>query len=145
MVRLLQDESLYEFTGGGPATLEELERIYTARATGQSSDRAQGWLNWVCRDRSTREPVGYVQATLSCGERSSAEIAWVTAVACQRRGYASEAAIGMVEWLREHGVDELVAYVHPAHQASIGVARRLGMHPTEDTAGDEVRWVALLA
>jgi 2,5-diketo-D-gluconate reductase A len=75
--------------------------------------------------------VGTVQATLH-GEPgcTTAEIAWVVAMPYQGQGYATESAAAMSDWLLRHGVDVLVAHVHPEHRASIGVARRLGMAPT---------------
>jgi len=47
----------------------------------------------------------------------------------------------MVGWLRNCGVDRLVAHVHPEHRASIGVARALGLTPTATVVDGEIRWV----
>jgi L-amino acid N-acyltransferase YncA len=47
----------------------------------------------------------------------------------------------MAVWLRAHGARTLVANIHPDHEASIAVARRLGLqadgHPRQS---GEVRW-----
>ncbi len=48
----------------------------------------------------------------------------------------------MAGWLRRHGVDVLVAHVHPSHEASIGVARHLGMTATDVLVDGEVRWTS---
>lgn len=53
---------------------------------------------------------------------------------------ASEATLAMARWLQSRGVNTLVAYVHPEHHASMGVARKLGLHPTPMTDGIEIRW-----
>lgn len=46
----------------------------------------------------------------------------------------------MSAWLRQNGVAALIAHVHPDHRASIGVARRVGLAPTNVMVGGEVRW-----
>jgi len=69
-----------------------------------------------------------------------AVLAWIVGVPWQGRGVASEAAAGMVEWLRAHGVEAMAAHVHPDHEASAAVARRVGLHPTDEVVDGEVVW-----
>jgi RimJ/RimL family protein N-acetyltransferase len=141
MAPVLDDAGLHTFIGGRPATAAELRNRYAAQVAGCSPDGTHGWLNWILRDRGTGEPVGTVQATLTRhGPRTVAEMAWVVAVPRQRRGYAGEAASAVAGWLYRHGVDTLIAHVHPEHRASIAVAERLGMHPTGATVDGETRW-----
>ncbi len=137
----LDDEALHRYIGGQPATAEELRSRFAAQIVGHSPDGAEGWLNWVVRTRDTGAAAGTVQTTLhgKPGARS-AEIAWVIARAHQGKGYASEASGGMLNWLGRHGVRRVNAHIHPEHRASIGVARRLGLIPTEDIADGEIRW-----
>lgn len=143
MAPLLDDQSLHEFIGGHPATREELQRRYAQQIRGCSADGTEGWLNWIARCRENGAAVGTVQATLRrTGGHLSAEIAWVIAGPYQRHGYAPEAAKGMVEWLRQHGTDVVVALIHPDHTASIGVALQLGLRPTDMVVDGEVRWVS---
>src|SRR3954462_1155418 len=93
MAPALHDVSLHAFIGGRPATRDELRARYAAQVVGQSPDGEQGWFNWILRHRSTGVPIGTVQATLVReGRGTVAELAWVLAVAHQRRGYAREAA-----------------------------------------------------
>ena len=138
---ILKDESLHNFIGGRPATLTELRKRYTRQVAGHSADGAQGWLNWVVRHRSSGVAVGTVQATLQVAGELTAEVAWVVASPHQRQGYAKEAAAAMADWLRLHGVERLVAHVHPEHEASVSVARHLGLVPTETVDDGEVRWI----
>ncbi len=70
-----------------------------------------------------------------------ADVAWVIASAHQRHGYAREAAAAMAAWLRQQGADVITAYVHPDHEASMAVARALGLSPTSVIVDGEVRWV----
>jgi RimJ/RimL family protein N-acetyltransferase len=143
MAVALDDSALHTFIGGEPATAGELRERYARQVVGHSADGSQGWLNWVVRLDATGEAVGTVQATLHrTGQRLTADVAWVVASAHHGHGIASEAATAMVRWLRERGVDELVAFVHPDHTASGGVARHLGLVATDDLVDGEVRWVS---
>ena len=131
MVEVLSAPALYEFTGGAPPSLERLRARYARQAVGHSPDGRQGWLNWIARERETGVAVGTVQATLDRTRdgRLEAEIAWVIGAARQRRGYATEAAGAMVEWLRAQGIKRSPPHIHPDHEASMGVASRLGLAP----------------
>jgi RimJ/RimL family protein N-acetyltransferase len=46
----------------------------------------------------------------------------------------------MTRWLCRHGVEALVAHVHPTHEASVRVARYLGLTPTDLVEDGEIRW-----
>jgi methyltransferase (TIGR00027 family) len=137
VARALDDAGLHEFTGGRPATVDELRERYARWAVGHSPDGTQGWLNWVIRRRDTGAAVGTMQVTLTT---RGAELAWVVAVAQQGRGYAREAALATVDWLRAHGVTALVAHIHPDHRASMAIATVLGLRPTEVTVDGETQW-----
>jgi RimJ/RimL family protein N-acetyltransferase len=139
---VLADPGLHTFTGGEPAAEDEMRARFARQAVGHSPDRAQGWLNWVARDRATRAPVGTVQATITDDEGvRSAALAWVVATSRQGEGLATEAAGAARDWLRERGVARFVAHIHPDHGASAAVARHLGLAATEERWGGEVRWV----
>jgi RimJ/RimL family protein N-acetyltransferase len=141
MVGVLAPAALYEFTGGEPPALEQLRSRYERQAVGRSSDGSQGWLNWILRERSSRSAVGYVQSTLERdGPQLVAEVAWVVTPQYQGLGYAVEAASAMLGWLRAQGVTHFRAHIRPDHHASIGVARRLGLHPTAVVVDGETRW-----
>ncbi|TDC31222.1 N-acetyltransferase [Micromonospora sp. 15K316] len=141
MAPLLHDERLHEFIGGAPDGLEQLRARYARQVVGHSPDGRQGWLNWVVRHRHTGRAVGTVQATLRLdGDEPVAEVAWVVAAPEQGRGYAVEAALGMVGWLDRSGVRRLIAHVHPDHRASARVAERIGLRATGVLVDGEVRW-----
>ena len=69
-------------------------------------------------------------------------LSWVIGVEWQNQGFASEAARALVDWLGHQGADEIVAHVHPGHQASAAVAARAGLHPTDELADGEQVWRA---
>lgn len=137
----LDDRALHTYIGGEPATVAQLGERFTHQVVGHSTDGTEGWFNWVARHRTTGSVVGTVQATLTrADDQLVAEIAWTIGVPWQGQGYAVEAATAMADWLRAHGVAVLIAHVHPDHLASIGVARRLGLEPTDIEVDGENRW-----
>ena len=136
---LLDDLRLHEFTGGAPASAAALADRYRRLEKRRSPAGNQGWGNWVMRVRATGRAAGTVQATLPAD--GPAEVAWVVAREAQGRGYAKEAACGLVALLRADGWT-VVAHIHPGHLASQGVARAAGLSPTGDVYDGEVRWVS---
>jgi RimJ/RimL family protein N-acetyltransferase len=143
MAGMLGDERLYEFIGGEPDTITGLRERY-ARLVAGSPDADELWLNWIVRRRSDAQPMGTVQATLTMREdgKSTANVAWVIGVDWQNQGFAAEAARALVGWLRQHGADNVVAHIHPDHQASAAVAMRAGLRPTDEQAHGERVWRA---
>ncbi|MFJ1606660.1 GNAT family N-acetyltransferase [Streptomyces sp. NPDC088253] len=137
MAEVLSDPALHTFIGGTPATPEALRSRYERLVAG-SPDPAVLWCNWVLRLREEGCLVGTVQATVT-GE--VAEIAWVVGTPWQGRGFAGEAARGLVGRLGEGpGVRTVVAHVHPDHRASAAVAATAGLSPTDRYQDGEVRW-----
>jgi RimJ/RimL family protein N-acetyltransferase len=143
MVSVLDDESLYEFTGGRPMTRDELRDTYTRQAVGHSEDGACGWLNWIVRHRATGSPIGTVQATLhAAGGELAADIAWIVGSRQQGNGFAKEAAGAMLNWLGRQHVYRFIAHIRPGHFASIAVARRLGLKATDEVIDGEISWTS---
>jgi RimJ/RimL family protein N-acetyltransferase len=140
MFAVLDDERMHEFTGGQPLTLDELRTRYRRLAVGFSSDNTEQWLNWIVRTTVDHEPVGAMQATVAV-DGSSADVAWEIGVPWQGQGYASEAAVAVVDWLVDHGVPDIRALIHPDHAASVRVAARAGLEPTADLVDAEVVWI----
>jgi RimJ/RimL family protein N-acetyltransferase len=137
MVGVLAEGSLYEFTGGGPPTMAELQERYAFQAAGSPRDN-EVWHNWVLRETESGAAVGYVQATV---QGASADVAWLVGVQSQGRGLAKEAAGAMVAWLRSEGVRTIEAHIHPDHAASAGVAAALGLRSTGEMDDEgEIIW-----
>lgn len=146
MSPLLADERLYAFTGGEPPTLDELRARYARQATGRSPDGAERWCNWILRRRRDEDAVGFVQATMwQDSPPPTAVLAWALGTRFHGHGYAREAAAEMMRWLAQTGVARFVAYIHPEHAASMGVARSLGLVPTDDRVDGEVVWERVLS
>ncbi|MFI7067035.1 GNAT family N-acetyltransferase [Kribbella sp. NPDC050124] len=134
MADVLADPDLYTFTGGEPPTVEALESRYRRQLAGPGRED-EHWLNWVVQYDD--QLVGYVQATVTGG---TAEIAWVIGADWQGRGYAKEAARGLVTWLSDHGVERIVAHVHPDHTASAAVTAAAGLTRTDQVDDGEYLW-----
>lgn len=139
MFAVLDDPSLHAYIGGEPSSLEELTMRY-ARLEAGGGHLAEGWVNLVVRRRADGAAIGVVQATIDAGTDPTARIAWIIGAPWQRHGYATEAADALVAWLRRQGIDRIQAYIRPDHEASMGVARRLGMRPTDVQHDGETRW-----
>ena len=138
---VLGDPEVHQFTGGTPVTVEELRARFERQVGGRSPDGRACWLNWVVRERGTARVVGTVQATVKTGPAApTADLAWVIGTSDQGNGFAREAAAVMAEWLRARGVARLRANIHPRHEASIKVARSIGLEPTGTLVDGELRW-----
>ncbi|MET8629294.1 GNAT family N-acetyltransferase [Kitasatospora sp. NPDC004669] len=139
----LADPALHIFTGGRPATPEEM-RARCARLAAGSPDPAEAWGNWVLRLRADSALTGYVQATVrsEVSEVSEAELAWVVGTPWQGRGLATEAARTLLTHLTAVGITTAVAHIHPDHHASARIAHALGLRPTPHTQDGEIRWQA---
>jgi RimJ/RimL family protein N-acetyltransferase len=144
MAPLLADPSLYAFTGGEPPTLDALRTRYARQETRRSPDGVEHWFNWIARRREDGVAIGFVQATVAADPPPpaplTAVLAWALGARFHRQGYAREAAAEMLRWLLTTGVARAVAYIHPEHLASMGVARALGMTPTDELVDGEVVW-----
>ncbi|TWG04845.1 RimJ/RimL family protein N-acetyltransferase [Streptomyces brevispora] len=139
MASVLADPALHTFTGGAPEDTDAL-RIRYARQSAGSPDPAERWWNWVLRVRGDDCLVGYAQATVNLTD-AQAEIAWVIGSGWQGRGYAKEAAVGLVAHLLDgRAVRTVVAHIHPDHAASAAVAAAAGLVRTEEWEDSEVRW-----
>ncbi|MEM9654944.1 MAG: GNAT family N-acetyltransferase [Actinomycetota bacterium] len=123
MVSVLDDLSLYEFTGGEPPTSDQLVERYRHQVEG--SGRAdERWLNWIVRRKDTAEAAGYVQATVT---GDCAELAWLIGVSHQRLGFAREASKAMLACLGANGVSHFLAHIAVGHTGSERVAEWLGL------------------
>ena len=140
LVEVLADPALHEFTGGAPATLDELRDRYRSWVPG-SGRRTERWLNWTVRRQGDNAAIGTVQATVMHPDQSAtAFIAWTIGVGWQRQGYATEATMALIQWLADHGVGSIVAHIRADHIASATVAERAGLRATEERVDGEVVW-----
>lgn len=138
MTAVLADPDLYAFTGGEPPSAQELEATYHRWVAG-SPRAGEAWHNWVVRLGDGGPVIGHVQATVTRDGRA-ADIAWLIGTAWQGRGYASEAARALVEWLTAEKTTIVSAHIHPDHGASGRVAAAAGLETTDEVRDGEVVW-----
>lgn len=136
LAAVLDDRELHTFVGGSPMPPPEL-RVRYERLVAGSPDPAVTWHNWAIQLRGEDCLVGTAQATVS---GSTAEIAWVVGTRWQGRGIASESTRAVVGWLEQHGVQTVIAHIHPEHEASARVAAAAGLEPTDEEHDGETRW-----
>jgi RimJ/RimL family protein N-acetyltransferase len=138
MVDVLADADLYAVTGGRPPELGELREAYR-RQTAGSPRPDESWLNWIVVVED--QPVGFVQATVTeRAEGGAADVAWLVGTAYQGQGFATEAASAAIAQLRRQGAVTVTAHIAAGHAPSEGVARRLGLVPTDVEESGERVW-----
>jgi RimJ/RimL family protein N-acetyltransferase len=89
------------------------------------------------RRREDYRAVGHLQSTVV---GHTAAVAWVVGTAFNGQGFATEAARVLVAWLRDNGVVEIEASIHPGNVPSQVVASRAGLQPTDRIDDGEVVW-----
>ena len=62
-------------------------------------------------------------------DRGRVEIGYGLAESARGQGYATEAVLGLLDWLAQGGVSEVVAECDPGNAPSIAVLRRCGFEP----------------
>jgi RimJ/RimL family protein N-acetyltransferase len=138
MFDIVRCPELYLFTGGEPPrNIEWLIDQYARWERRLSPDGAELWLNWVVSLRSEDQLIGHLQAGVSS---EHADMAWVIAVQWQNRGIATEAATAVLEFLVAIGVRNIRASIHPHNIASVKLAERLGLRPTNERSNGERIW-----
>ena len=117
-----------------PASLADLEALF-ARWTSGSPDERLRWLNWTPVERSTKERIGLLQATIDVAARS-ATIGYSIFTRFQGRRFAGEAASAMLARLKAGGgVDRAIAEISEPNTFSRAVVESLGFAQTGRIAG----------
>jgi len=135
---VFDDPALGRWTGETPpADVESLRQRFAAWEAGPGEGAADRWLNWTMRRRKDDRAVGHLQSTVV---GRTAAVAWVVGTTFQGQGFATEAARALVAWLRDNGIAEIEASIHPGNLPSQVVASRAGLQPTGRTNDGEVVW-----
>ncbi len=122
----LQDARLYTYIPqDAPPSKEALRERLEWLAAGKSPDGTQVWLNWVARRNDDGTVVGMYQATVYPDR--TADVAYITFIASQGRGFAAEICAEVIRHLGErYGVQVVGADIDTRNQASIALVERLG-------------------
>jgi len=135
MFKVLSDPAIYTYENQPPASLDALSRRFARLEARLSPDGGEQWLNWVLRQRSDGELIGYVQATVQADGRSL--VAYELASPHWGRGLGHEAVQAMLDELQQHvGVRHALAVFKRANFRSLALLLRLGFTdaPADDAA-----------
>lgn len=128
------DPEVMRFVGGGAPVTREQAATQLTRFVEHWSRHGYGLRAAVLRDSGEIVGfVGVVRADEPGVRAGDVEIGWRLARRHWGRGYATEGAIAV----RDHAFQRLrlarlVSFIRPANDASLGVARKLGMTPLKD-------------
>ena len=105
----------------------------------ESGRISAGWGSWYFVRAEDRALVGAGGCTGDPGEDGTAEIGYSVVEHFQRRGYATEAALGLVAHaFANPAVTRVVAETLPHLAASLAVLHKLGFQPADDPSAPEV-------
>ena len=122
-------------------------RFLELRRTQARDDPArEEWLPWaIALDGRMVGHIGFHGPPGVNGPKKpgALEVGYTVFEPFRRRGYATEAVVGILEWARaEHGVRHFVASVGPWNEPSLALVRRLGFRETgtqwDDEDGEEL-------
>jgi ribosomal-protein-alanine N-acetyltransferase len=103
----------------------------------------QGWFTKLAFTRERRELVGSVGFHGPPERIGRAEIGYTIFAAYRGRGFAKEAARGLIDWAFAQGVNEVYASVRPENAPSLAVVRALGFEQVGEQI-DEVDGLELV-
>jgi [ribosomal protein S5]-alanine N-acetyltransferase len=117
-----------------PATLDDLRILY-ARWAGGSHDPRMIWLNWIAVERSSKERIGLLQATIDVSART-ATIGYSIFARFQGRRFAREAIEAMLARLKARDdIDRAVAEISEPNVYSRAVIESLDFTVTGRISG----------
>ncbi len=131
----LLDARLYAYIEERPpSSIELLEKRYKTWRLFWNENPNDIWLNWAARVRGTNEYAGWFQSTV---RPAYALIAYMVFAPYQRRGYAREACRAIIDHVKTRfGTTVVRATIDPRNEASIALARSLGMTEVPTDTGE---------
>jgi RimJ/RimL family protein N-acetyltransferase len=115
---------VYEHIGGTPSLQEFILDRERALAGPGDAARNEHWLNYLVRERASRQMLGRLEATL---HDSIAEVAFLFSPNCWGKGYATEALAWLHAEIREsYGVASFWATTVPENSRCQALLRRSG-------------------
>lgn len=138
LARIFEIYSRWEvarWLGAQPRAMDDREQAVRAVRRWSAANLELGGTcgTWAVQPRESGPPVGTVllkpMPDADDQPTSDVEVGWHLHPDEWGRGYATEAARAVVERAFASGLQEVYAVVRPGNDASIAVARRLGMTP----------------
>lgn len=110
-------------------------------------ERDPAWQPWLVRGvvaRESRRPLlGHAgfhgpPGVNGAQEAGALELGYAVFPSARGRGYATEAAVALIEWARrEHGIRRFIASVAPDNAPSLAIVRKLGFAETGERWDEE--------
>jgi RimJ/RimL family protein N-acetyltransferase len=126
MLSVLSEVELHQFIPSDPFELEQLQKRYKVWEQRISKEKDEIWLNWAARENKSGELIGHFQAGVRVD--SDTYIAYIVNSKHQRQGYALEALVEVVSFLKSHmKLKNVKAWIDTRNIASTGLVERLGM------------------
>ena len=123
-----------------PKSLAELQALYRRWERGNPDPGLdEYWENWICFLKGTQTPIGGMQATIL--SNGIAYMAYILYTDYHRKGFAREAALGVIEHLRaNHGVRRVLLEMDINNEGSQRLAQSMGFTRIEERKNVERRY-----
>ena len=133
---LLDDDRMWSyFPEIRPASRDDLRRLYQKWERGSPSP-AEIWHNWMCRERAGGALAGNMQSTVLPAQRA-AYIAYAIYPRFQHQGYAREACLAIIAFVREtYAVERIWAEMDVRNEASFRLAESMGFTRVTERDGE---------
>lgn len=133
---LLDDDRMWTyFPALRPASRDDLRLLYQKWERGSVSS-GELWHNWICRERAERALVGSMQSTV-LWRRRTAYIAYAVYPRFQRKGYAREACLAVIAFVRKtSAVERIWAEMDARNEASFKLAESIGFRRVGARGGE---------
>ncbi len=127
---IYSDQRLHAYVPPQPKTYEESIERFQRWSKRVSTKTNEILLNWVGREVSSGIIVGHFQAQFKT--ENSVVIGYIMKKESQQKGFAFEALTEVFRFLRTRlNAEEIKAWVDTRNEASIRLAKKLGMEQTE--------------
>jgi RimJ/RimL family protein N-acetyltransferase len=134
------------FPPGWPEEHEAREGLPWHLRHFEANERHRAWRIRVVAERATGTVIGSVNLKGPPDLAGDVEIGWGITEAHRRRGYAFEAARGVIEWVaRQPGARSLSATIADDNVASQQLAVKLGLVRTSEVRRQKPLWSRLVA
>ena len=127
LCELLNDEKVQEFLAGIPENYTvEMAKDYIGNNLSKDYLK-KDFYDWGIEDKATHKLIGRICVYKLDEYRRMADLVWYIIPAVRGKGYMTESAKAVVEFLQNIGFDRIEAFANVENIASIKVMEKIGM------------------